>query len=569
MDFTGLWSLTNDGDNGNLVETNIPLLPEGTESGTMSDMHGVQNNVAALIQSSELDYPDWPNMETSQLISETRPIVNTELGEEELSSHILAQLYQSYFDQVDASCYILNKDSFLSKMDGLSLGPELLSLKFIVLAHGASAISEYRHLQSQLYDASRKYFENAELGKSFLTIATLQACILLASYELRQLLFLRAWSSVSRAVWMAQMFGLDKMDARPLSPNQPQNVFHLGPTANPQELEERRRTFWSAFNLGSFTAMSTGRNIYAYRSIDEITTLLPIENGTPPFRSTLNNALRLSGARKFSSSAGLILISWLYGSYLRHADAALCQNQADGPNHEFWRHHYHISESVSQLISSSNMDTTLQSIPTEPAILRVKIKFQAILICLYHAAVVHEFKTNSKGSPDSESETKCFQAAMKVTNLTRQLREQADTPATSTPYILWSIYVAAQFYVRAFHAGGYRGSRPITPPTPEVYNNPWPSSAVPGNGVQGRGRNINIGSFGGHSSSSSLSSVSSHASSQSASRYDLLESISCLVSALSLLKTANPIAGVFEAQIYYELSGDKALMDNRPVGRVE
>ena len=178
--------------------------------------------------------------------------------------------YQSYFDQADGSCPMLDKDSFLPKMDGPSLGPELLSLKFIVLAHGAAGAFDSRYLQSQLYDASRKYFDNAELGKSFLTIAALQACILLATYELKQLLFPRAWSRVSRAMWMAQMFGLDKMDARPPSPNQPQNVFHLESTSDPQELEERRRTFWSAFNLMCFAGAGAGWDIYAHCNIDEV-----------------------------------------------------------------------------------------------------------------------------------------------------------------------------------------------------------------------------------------------------------------------------------------------------------
>jgi hypothetical protein len=78
---------------------------------------------------------------------------------------------------------------------------------------------------------------------------------------------------------------------------------------------------------------------------------------------------------------------------------------------------------------------------------------------------------------------------------------------------------------------------------------------------------MNISSFGGHSSGSSFSSISSNASTPS--RFDLLENIDCLLGALFALKRFNPIAGIFEAQIYHELSGGKALTDDRPVGRVE
>lgn len=165
---------------------------------------------------------------------------------------------------------MLEKDSFRSKMDILSPGPEFLSLKFIVLAHGASKVPSYCYLQNQLYNTSRKYFENAETGKAFVTIATLQACILLAMYELNQLLFSRAWGRISRAMWMAQMFGLHKMDLQTGTPQQRQSRFHLATTADPQELEERRRTFWSAFNLSCFTSTSAGWSTHAQLNHDDV-----------------------------------------------------------------------------------------------------------------------------------------------------------------------------------------------------------------------------------------------------------------------------------------------------------
>jgi hypothetical protein len=164
---------------------------------------------------------------------------------------------------------MLDQKRFLSKIDCLPLGPELLSLKYIVLAHGASSPS-HCHLQNQFYDASRKFFEDAETGKAFVTIAALQACILLAMYELKQLLFSRAWGRVSRAMWMAQMFGLHRMDTQSASPRQQPSRFHLALTTDLHELEERRRTFWSAFNLSCFTSTSAGWNNYAQINHEEV-----------------------------------------------------------------------------------------------------------------------------------------------------------------------------------------------------------------------------------------------------------------------------------------------------------
>jgi hypothetical protein len=165
---------------------------------------------------------------------------------------------------------MLDKTSFLSKVDVLAPGPELLSLKFIVLAHGTSTSPAYSYLQDQLYDTSRKYFETAETGKAFVTIAALQACILLAMYELKQLLFSRAWGRISRAMWMAEMFGLHKMDIESGSPRQRSSGFRLATASDSQELEERRRTFWSAFILSSFTSTSVGWNNYTQINYEEV-----------------------------------------------------------------------------------------------------------------------------------------------------------------------------------------------------------------------------------------------------------------------------------------------------------
>lgn len=166
---------------------------------------------------------------------------------------------------------MMDKPRFLSRLENALLGPEVLSLKFVVLAHGASISPTYRYLQTKFYNLSRKFFEQAETdGKSFITVIALQACILLALYELKQLLFTRAWTSVSRAMWMAQMFGLHKMDSGSISPRHQQSRYRLPPTADAFELEERRRAFWSSFNLSCFASISTGWNTYVPINQEEV-----------------------------------------------------------------------------------------------------------------------------------------------------------------------------------------------------------------------------------------------------------------------------------------------------------
>lgn len=158
----------------------------------------------------------------------------------------------------------------MSRVNSSPLGPELLSLKYVVLAHGASISSEYRHTRKKFYDLARKHFEQTETGNGFVTIAALQACILLALYEINQLLFTRAWTSVSRAMWMAQMFGLDKMDSGSASPRQRRSRYHLSSNADSLELEDRRRAFWCAFSLCCFASTCTGMSTSALINYEEV-----------------------------------------------------------------------------------------------------------------------------------------------------------------------------------------------------------------------------------------------------------------------------------------------------------
>jgi hypothetical protein len=163
---------------------------------------------------------------------------------------------------------------------------------------------------------------------------------------------------------------------------------------------------------------------------------LPAENATDSailsFRPTLRNTLELSASRKLSNFEGLILTSALYSRCLKHADFAVRDNWVDYPGYDFWMHHYHISESVNQVTSTPYLDPALEMATMEPAILYMNLRIQAILICLHHAAVMRESKSNPTGSISSESETKCLKAAMKVTNMTRQIREQAEPSNVSS-----------------------------------------------------------------------------------------------------------------------------------------
>jgi hypothetical protein len=180
-----------------------------------------------------------------------------------LVTGLTSNRYTIYFDKAHNEYSMMKKDRFLSRIHDPLSGLETQSLKLIVLAHAASVSPHQAHLSRRFYELSRKYFEQVELGKGFLTITALQSCILLALFELKQALFTRAWNSVSRANWMVQIFGLQKIDGISTSYVQEQEHSHLlPPTIDAWEIEERRRTFWSAFNLSCSASIGAGWKTY-------------------------------------------------------------------------------------------------------------------------------------------------------------------------------------------------------------------------------------------------------------------------------------------------------------------
>lgn len=459
------------------------------------------------------------------------------------------EIYQLYFDLADYACYMLDRDAFTATMSTPPLGPELLSLKHIVLAHGASVSPAHRQMHAHLYEKSRRSFETVETGTAFATLPALQACILLATYELKHMFFSRAWRRISRAIWMAQAFGLHRMDAASSSNGGRMPPSPLATTTQPAEMEERRRTFWSAFILSCFVSTSAGWNMHALVDHYEITTFLPHSKSRTEARSDLASALESSmwmpAIRELSPFQALILSSALYSRCLGHADSARGTDQAMAPSYDFWMHHHHISEVVNVFASLLYRD--------KKAALTIHIRTQAILVCLHHAAVQHESKLSPGMGPRSQSQMKCFNSAVEVTNVMQQILREVNDPATLSPYDLWSIYVAMQFYVRQWHA------LPI-----EVRSSISSEPLFVSNNVPSRGGSDCLQSNGLCSPIHEAPPTGSHLN-----PWVLQDCISRLLSTLKSFEHANPIAGVFESQIRQELLGGKALTDMVPVGRVK
>ena len=157
---------------------------------------------------------------------------------------------------------MLDESRFLNSANDVHVPLESLGLRYAVWAHAAALSPIYSKLKEQFYHQARECVEDPEVEVSggSMTIAALQTHILLALYEFKETLFPRAWVSVSRATWLAQMLDLDKMDPRKVSNRSASFETYLQETHDPAELKERATTFWAAFGLHCFIGVGVGWN---------------------------------------------------------------------------------------------------------------------------------------------------------------------------------------------------------------------------------------------------------------------------------------------------------------------
>ncbi|TAQ86996.1 hypothetical protein B7494_g4679 [Chlorociboria aeruginascens] len=537
-------------------------------------------------QSVDIDreIPLWPSQEPLPAAISTPNL----MVDDEIPHNVANALCQSYFETPQCGFFMLDKDQWTTKvLSTYPLAPEFMSLKYAIMAQGASLSSAYSHLADACYRKSRRYLEDTEIGDNggFVTIAALQTCILISLYELQHTLFIRALGSVSRVVWVAQVFQLHKMDQLRVSPST-QTI--LPPTTDLSELEERRRTFWATFNLSCFASIATGWPAYTLMDANEITTHLPavgpLVEGIASSALTLNDALSLSGEGNLSATHGLIVTSAFYGRCISHVSYSHHESTgSDNLSYDFWMHHYHINESVNHLSTASLAQMKSSSFMPDSTVLCSNMNIQATLICLHHAAIARVAKTNVLATTLSDSENRCINAALEITSTMRLVCQM--NLSKISPFIPWVVYVALQVFVRSLHSGnqGSLSGSPTSPVSPiaprrlsfsPMAAQPYPipvtrpntgNSYTSGGGLRSPGGRSTFGSSN-NGSGSSASFNNSRASTPS--NTSMVESLKFLLSALTALKATNALAGVFETQIHQEIDGGAAITNSRHVGRV-
>ncbi|KAL5393194.1 hypothetical protein DPSP01_000025 [Paraphaeosphaeria sporulosa] len=357
------------------------------------------------------------------------------------------ELYQIYFTKIQPSLPIIHRPRFMAAMN---LAPHMrppVCLRYAMWTHAASVADKYDALQEHFYQRARKYAQSDEMkghGEGTITLAHCQAWALISTYEFKQMYFPRAWMSSGRATRLAQMMQLHRLDGVGLDVKQ-----CLPPPKDWTEREERRRTFWMAFNIDRYASIGTGWPMTFDQR--DILTNLPasddaFEKSKPMATGSLEQALAANGASNLQSFGGVVLTAALFGQNLLHLHRPGPDDNDDDLNGGFWTRHRSIEGMLLQTSLGLPDHLRLPSGSADPNTVFMHMCIHTSTICLHQAAIFKADKYRLPTNVSNESKIRCVTAAAEIASIMRMI-SHLDLAAMN-PFISFCVYVAARVFVQ-------------------------------------------------------------------------------------------------------------------------
>ena len=156
---------------------------------------------------------------------------------------------------------MINKGRYIHKASNMVAEPAVSSLSWAIWAHGSFFSPNGGSVEKLCYNKARENLLRTEVDSGTtirMSTETLQASLLIAMYEFKRMYFHRAWINLGRAVRMALIMGLHRKDQSEV----PENGSRSRRSSRSEDgdwidIEEQRRTFWTAFILDRFSNVGT------------------------------------------------------------------------------------------------------------------------------------------------------------------------------------------------------------------------------------------------------------------------------------------------------------------------
>ncbi|KAI4250786.1 MAG: hypothetical protein L6R42_008631, partial [Xanthoria sp. 1 TBL-2021] len=392
--------------------------------------------------------PDLPDLNQAGAFDDGMTWEMIGLGLEETlpTQEAIDELHEIYFRQVHPSMPMLHPYRYRASM---GLAPHMrppVSLRYAIWCLASKLSDRLFNHQEVFYRRARKYAEIDEmkgLGEAFVTVAHCQTWVLICTYEFQMMYFPRAWSSVGRAVRLAMMMGLNRVDGMGLDVKQV-----LPPPRDWTEGEERRRTFWMAYCVDRYASMGTGwpmamdeRDVKSNLPVNEENYERSIEQPSVP----LTGSITLEGASNLSPFAGIVFMAHIFGRNLTHLHRPGSDDRDDDLQGDFWKRHRALDNTLLHTSLSLPPHLRLPAGIRDVNIVFINMSIHTSTICLHQAAI---FKADQNKLPQSiidQSSTRCLLAATEIANIMRLICH-LDSKGMN-PFMAFCLYVAARVFI--------------------------------------------------------------------------------------------------------------------------
>ncbi|KAL2168814.1 hypothetical protein VTG60DRAFT_6784 [Thermothelomyces hinnuleus] len=322
-----------------------------------------------------------------------------------------------------------------------------MCLQYAIWSAASNGHPKYGLFHDALYRRARQYLEADELkgqGEHFITIGHAQAWAIIASDEARSLLFTRACMSSGKAVRLAGMMGLHRLDSPHTQDELPMSPM-IPPPRSWAELEERRRLFWGTYCMDCYGSISAGWPTLV--DVEQVTTHLPVSedafvNGTEEPSFPLEDAFRGSSYSKFGAN---VVICRIFTRLVNHAHRPLPHDRPEDVEcGAFWKRHRELDNLLSSTFMFLPERYRLPQNIHDLNAVQFNVNLHAAVICL-HLAAREKAERFKLGNIVQTSQTRCLTAAQEIIDILKTSKNSR--VGYKGPLMALSLYFAALTYI--------------------------------------------------------------------------------------------------------------------------
>ncbi|KAI0124994.1 hypothetical protein BJ170DRAFT_484362 [Xylariales sp. AK1849] len=360
----------------------------GPKQGSYTDINMIPDNFMAHMTDSTQPYFNWPttppNSETASAYafgsSEglnrdyclSSPGITfeehsdpgkvtpaTSFGDPEISDLVLADLDDVYFDRAQNICPMVHQRRYFAWMNQSDTSPARECLRSAMRTLAAAMSAPYCSLANVLYSRTRRLLEEFKqagnrkttwsTSQDFVLLEYIQSWLLLAHYESLQMNESQAMLTAGHAFRLIQMARLHEIDAPERTV--PHGNIHSEPNDDFAATEERRRTFWVAYNLDCFLSWRSEGPLTLYE--DMVSTRLPapeanFQNSQPVSTDSLPEAMSKDASMMLSPFAECVVLVTLHSRCMVHRRAS--SKESGKEPRGFWCRHEWLASAVDKRI---------------------------------------------------------------------------------------------------------------------------------------------------------------------------------------------------------------------------